>query len=212
MKLHILNEHPSYVGKNAIYAVNHSCKDDFLIVNEVIGRHTCVLAGKQKWYLTDFIGLILNGVIWVDRESHASKKRAFKKMYSCLKKELNLCLFPEGLWNLTPSKPILPMYWEIIDLAKKSKVPIIPMVLEFRENVCYVKFGKPIYCLIDDSKQKKFEELEEAMVTLKWNIWELFPVISRDTIDMNEWDKIAKKRLSEYPLMDYENEKRFMRC
>lgn len=212
LELHILNEHPSYVGKSVIYAVNHSCKDDFLIVNEVIGRHTCVLAGKQKWYLTDFIGLILNGVIWVDRESHVSKKKAFNKMCSCLNKELNLCIFLEALWNLTPSKPMLPMYWGVIDLAKQSEVPIIPIVLEFRENICYAKFGKPIYCLIDDSKQKRFKELADAMATLKWNIWELFPVESRNTIDMDEWDKVVKKRLLEYPLMDYENEKRFMRC
>ena len=111
-KLNIMNDHPVYTGKNAIYVVNHSCRYDFPIAGEVIGAHICVLAGKQRFYLLDYLAVWLNGVVWVDRESRESKKLAFQKVLSCLKKGLSMCLFPEATWNLTPSKPMLPMYWE----------------------------------------------------------------------------------------------------
>ena len=209
--LHIINDHPTYVGKNVIYVVNHSCRYDFPIAGEVIGTHTCVLAGKQKLYLLDYLAFLLNGVIWVDRESRESKKVSFQKMLMCLSRGLNMCVFPEATWNLTPSKPMLPMYWGVIDLAKQSGCPIIPLVLEFRESVCYAKFGEPIYCSPKDEKKDKFEKMEEVFATLKWEIWELFPIEKREDINMDEWNIEVIKRLSEYPLMDYENEKRFIR-
>ena len=99
----------------------------------------------------------------------------------------------------------------VIDLAKQSGCPIVPLVLEFRDNTCHARFGEPIYCLPKDAKMDKFAKLEEAMSTLKWEIWESFPVEKRNAINMNEWNIEAERRLSEYPLMDYENEKRFIR-
>ena len=80
-KLYILNVHPSHTGKNAIYVVNHSCRYDFPIAGEAIDTHTCVLAGKQKLYLLDYIAFMLNGVVWVDRGSRESKKAALKKCF-----------------------------------------------------------------------------------------------------------------------------------
>lgn len=210
-ELHILNAHPTCFGRNVIYAVNHSCKYDFPIASEVIGVHSCVLAGKQKLRLMDYIGFLLNGVVWVDRDSRESKKQAFQEMLLCVKKGLNMCIFPEATWNLTPSKPMLPMYWGIIDLAKLSECPIIPLVLEFRGNNCYAKFGEPIYCSSADGKQEKFKELEEAMATLKWDIWDTFPITSRNVIRMDEWDKVVQERTADYPLWNFEDEKRYIR-
>ena len=210
-QLYILNDHPTYTGKNAIYVVNHSCRYDFPIAGEVIDTHTCVLAGKQKLYLLDYIAFLLNGVVWVDRKSRESKKVAFKKMLSCMKQGLNICVFPEATWNLTPSKPMLPMYWGVIDLAKKSGCPIIPLALEFRDNACYAKFGEPIYCLPEDEKIERFAKLEETMATIKWEIWESFPVEKRDSINADEWNIEVSQRLLEYPILNYEYEKQFIR-
>lgn len=210
-KLYILNDRPKYTGKNAIFVVNHSCRYDFPIAGEVIDVHTCVLVGKQKLYLLDYIAFLLNGVVWVDRKSRESKKSAFQKMLMCMKKGLNMCVFPEATWNLTPSKPMLPMYWGVIDLAKQSGCPIIPLVLEFRGNGCYAKFGEPIYCLPEDEKKDRFAELEEAMATIKWEIWESFPVVKRDSINADEWSTEVRKRLLEYPILNYGYEKQFIR-
>ena len=73
-KLILINEHPP-IEKNAIYAVNHSCPHDFQVTCEAIRRHTYVLAAKQRLRPADYIGFVLNGVVWVDRDDRESRHR-----------------------------------------------------------------------------------------------------------------------------------------
>ena len=209
-ELHIGNTCP-LSDTNVIWAVNHSCRDDFPIASEVIAAHTFVLVGKQKLSIVDRIGFFLNGVVYVDRASRTDRQKAFKKMLLHLNQGFSMWIFPEATWNLTPSKPMLPMYWGVIDLAKQSGCPILPLILEYRENACYAKFGHGIYCGPADDKQTKYEELEEEMATLKWEIWETFPRESRKEIDPEEWEREVRRRLSEVPQVDYEQEKEFIR-
>ena len=37
-------------------------------------------------------------------------------MVDLLNNGANLIMFPEDTWNLTPSKPMLSLYWGIIDI------------------------------------------------------------------------------------------------
>ena len=205
-ELYILNEHPICNGKGVLYVVNHSCRYDFPITSEVIGHRVNVLVGKQRLDLIDRLCFWLNGVVWVDRQSSTHKKTATEKMLKLLLNGESVCMYPEGTWNLEPSKPMLPMYWGCIDLARKARVPIIPLVLEFREKACYTKFGTPIYVGKTDDKAIKFEELKETMATLKWDIWEMFPVVSRVEIDIGEWEREKEARIVAYPKLNYEYE------
>lgn len=208
--LHIVNDIP-ILNANAIFAINHSCRYDMPIVGQAIGRHAYVLVGKQNLDLLDRIFFRLNGVIYVDRMDKESKKAATNAMLKTLLKGHNLCVYPEGTWNLTPSKPMLPLYWGIIDIAKDAKTPIISVILEYKENDCYVKFGSPIFITQDDSKQDKINELTDMMATMRWDIWSMFPVMSRDKIDESEWGREIQKRIKEYPKFDYEYEKSVIR-
>lgn len=205
-KIHILNKQPE-TNVNVIYAVNHSCMDDFPLTCEVVGRHTYVLVGKQRLRLTDRMCFRLNGVIYVDRKDKRSRMKAGKSIRKYLLKGNNMCIYPEGTWNLTPSKPMLPLYWGLIDIAKETGIPIIPLVLEYKGFDCYAKWGEPVYVDLADNKQGKINELSDKMATLKWDIWEMFPKVSRVDIDENEWNKEIERRLMEYPCLDYEYEK-----
>lgn len=209
-KLHILNS-PPQVALNAIYVVNHSCKYDFPYAAEVIKHHTYVLVGKQHLYLIDKIAFFLNGVIYVDRKSKTDKAFVKNKIIKLMLNGENLCVFPEGTWNLTPSKPMLPLYWGVVDIARETKCPIIPLVLEYKEKDCYVKWGNLIYVTERDIKQNKIRELSDEMATLKWNIWEMFPRVLRKEIGETEWEKEKEQRLAEYPKLDYEYEKSIIR-
>lgn len=204
--LHILNVQPK-AKTNVIYAVNHSCKDDFPLTCAAVGRHMYVLVGRQHLRLIDRIGFCLNGVIYVDRKDKANRKTAISKMKSLLGKGYNLCIYPEGTWNLAASKPMLPLYWGIITIAGEAKVPIVPVIMEYRGEDCYVKFGLPMYIRENDDKKDKINELTDSMATMKWEIWEMFPVVSRGSIDKDEWTREVKRRLEEYPWLDYEYEK-----
>lgn len=104
---------------------------------------------------------------------------------------------PEGTWNLTPSKPMLPLNWGIIDLAKQTGVPIIPLILEYHPDCCYAKYGEPIYINEEMDKQSGIEQLEESMATLKWDIWEHLPREKRAEIPSGYHEKFVQERLAE---------------
>lgn len=138
---------------NAIYAISHFCCHDFPYASEVIGKRTWVLAGKQRLDIASMVGIILNGVIWVDRESKKSKKKAAMRLVNLLKLGEDISLYPEGTWNMSQSLPVLPLYWGIIDIATESERPIIPLILEYENDKCYAQFGSPIWIKDNDDKK-----------------------------------------------------------
>jgi 1-acyl-sn-glycerol-3-phosphate acyltransferase len=209
-KIHILNQCPAIQG-SAVYAVNHSTKYDFPIIAEAIGTHAFVLSGKQSMNLIDRIGVNLNGAIWVDRKDKQERANVKRRIEQLLKKGNKIIMFPEGTWNLTPSKPMLPLYWGCIDIAKEAHCPIVPLVLEYKGDDVYVKFGIPLIVGVDDDKLKKINELTDMMATLKWEIWESFPTEHRTDFYGNEWEEEKQKRIAEYPKLDYEYEKSCVR-
>ena len=153
---------------NAIYAVNHSCHHNTPYFLEACKRHCYIFAGKQNLFF------ILNGTVWVDRKSRRKPASAKRKVIQYIQKGNSFLIFPEGTWNLDPSRPMLPLYWGIIDIAKETGRPIVPVVLEYKDNICYFKYASAIFVKVEDDKQMKIEELEESFATLKWEIWEQF--------------------------------------
>lgn len=200
-----LNQHPD-IERNCIYAVNHSCKWDVQYMME-LGRGRCyILVGKQRLLLLDRIVFHLNGAVWVDRKSKASKATSKEKMQRVLKKGHCLCVFPEGTWNLHPSLPVLPLYWGIVDVAKRAGVPIVPMCFEYYEKECLVKYGETFYVREDEEKEEVINWLRDTFATLKWEIWESFPIEQRQDISEGYWAEKIARRLQEYKKLDYEYE------
>lgn len=148
-----------HISTNAIYAFNHSCFLDIPIACEVIRRHCYILMGVQNLRIADKLFFAMNGVIWVDRHNAKSRNEAAGKMCDLLEARKNVIYFPEGTWNLHPAKPMLPMYWGGIDIARKTKRPIVPVCMEYYGKRVYVKFEHPITVQSEHDKQKKFEEL-----------------------------------------------------
>lgn len=209
-KLEILNQQLD-TQQNRIYVMNHSSMHDAPIACEVIKEHFFVLVGKQPLYLEDKIFLWLNGAVYIDRKDKKSKKTGFYKMLKILKSGNNLLIYPEGTWNITPSKPIIPLNWGIIELAKKAEVPIIPLATEYYQDCCYVKFGEPIYINSNLSKENGIQQIEDAMATLKWDIWELCPITKRTEQMRENFEQMMEKRIKEYPKLNIEYEKTVIR-
>lgn len=204
-KFVFLNNHPD-IQTNCIYAVNHSCKWDLQYVMELVPGCCTLLVGKQRLNLIDQLVIILNGVVWVDRKDKSSKAASKEKMYAALKKRKSVCMFPEGTWNLRPSLLALPLYWGIVDVAKKSRVPIVPVCFEYVGRDCYVKYGEAFAVGEEEDKAEVIKHLRDVFATLKWDIWEHFPIVHRDTISDDEWNKEVQRRLLEYTKLDYEYE------
>ena len=109
-EIHYINDIPNVSG-NCIYAVNHSCKWDSQYMMEVLSRPLYILVGKQRLDLIDRFGFMWSGTVWVDRKDKTSKAKSKEKLNKLLQKGKNICIFPEGTWNITPEKPMLPLYW-----------------------------------------------------------------------------------------------------
>lgn len=200
-----LNDHPTIEG-NCIYASNHSCKWDFQYMVEIAEKRFTILAGKQRLSLIDCIGFEWNGVVWVDRRNKKSKNDSKNKLMKLLQKGRSILIFPEATWNLEPSSIMLPLHWGIIDLAQQTNVPILPLALEYRADKCFVKFGKPIYLPTNINKSEAIEELNEVLATLRWELWEHFPMEKRSEVSDDFWKLEVQRRLKEYELLDYEYE------
>ena len=203
--IEIINKMPEVEG-NKLFAINHSCVLDAPISSEVIKEHFYLLVGKQSLELLDRIFFFLNGVVYVDRKNKRNKKKSFRRMLKILQEGKNLLICPEGTWNLTPSKPILSLNWGIIELAKQAEVPIIPLILEYQSECCYAKYGSTIYISKEMEKKVGIELIEEAMATLKWDIWEMFPVEKRSNKMEADFEEMIQKRIAAYPKFNLEYE------
>lgn len=208
--LKILNEMPDIQG-NKIFVMNHSSVHDAPIACETIKEHFYILVGKQSLELIDRLFFILNGMVYVDRKDKKSKKKSFDKMFRLLLAGKSLLLYPEGTWNMTPSKPMIPMNWGVIELAKRTGVPIVPLIAEYYPDCCYVAFGKEIYVEEQADKKRSIEQLEDIMATMKWEIWEQFFVVHRQEGMKAEFEQVIKERLEEYPKFDLEYESSVIR-
>lgn len=61
-----------------------------------------------------------------------------------------------------------------------------------------------MYITESDDKKQKIDELRDTMATLRWEIWEQLPHVSRRDICGDEWGKEVKRILEEYPKYDYD--------
>lgn len=124
---------------------------------------------------------LCTGLILVDKNYNNDKSRHSSKldMIKILLKGHSIYWCPEATWNLSPNKLHLPMRYGIVDVARKSTAPIIPMVTEFtydtsteKEKITkiHIRYGEPIYVSLEDDLLSKFEEYKESISTIRWNL------------------------------------------
>lgn len=203
------NNLPDY--SPVIYVVNHTNSHDIPVASEVIKKHHNVLLGKQPLKIIDRIAFCLNGVIWVDRKNRLSKHNAKSEIIKCLNNKTNILMFPEGTWNRSDNKIMLPLYWGCVDIAKSCNVPICPIILDYTPKVCYAKVGKPIVINETESKQTAINHIRDEMATLRWELWEKQPILKRDELSNDYYKKILQHDADEYPKINLEYESSVVR-
>lgn len=118
----VVIEEPCHLlpDKPVIYAVNHSCFADTPIMGRITLKRSYILSGKQRLGVSDWLYFILNGVIFVDRKDKDDMAASKLAMTAYLSKSRSIIMFPEGTWNLTENRLMLPMKWGVIDVAQES--------------------------------------------------------------------------------------------
>ena len=163
-----------------IFAHTHQNLLDGFVWIPNLDRHVIVLHHQDVNPL-----LILcqfnTGLILVKKDNKNNALNAKLDMTNLLLKGNSIAWFPEGTYCLSPNKLHLPVRFGIIDVAKKTGAPIIPVAHQFTYDYTgnkalitkiQTKYGKPIYVSENDDLLSKLDEYEESISTLKFEIME----------------------------------------
>ena len=205
-KVTIIGKNPiDNLTESAIFVVNHTNGHDFPVAAQVIKKHFYILADftMKKDFIVNTLNR-LNGCVYVDRKNPTSKKQSKEKLIKHLKCGNNVLLFPEGTWNLHPSRLLLPLNWGAVDLSLKTGKPIIPIVLLYRDKSVYVKIGTPFKSTQD--KTVEIMSLEEQMSTLLWDLMMQFESQKRADLPTDYKEKYIKEQLDTYKKFNLEYE------
>lgn len=144
------------------------------------------------------------GLILINKGDTQSRKNAKLDMIKLLLDGHSIAFFPESAWNLSPNKLHLPINFGFIDIAKKTGVPIVPVVDEYtydssaeKEKIkrIHISFGKPIRVMRSDSLKDKLEEYQEAISTIRWSLFEEKGIFKRNEISNIEYMNFVKGNL-----------------
>lgn len=183
-----------------LFAVNHSNGYDIPTMANVIRHFFFVLASDEPRGEIPGLGLWLNGVIWTNRASREDRAHAKALCIECLRRGRNLLVFPEGTWNLTPARPMLPLSWGVIEMAQAAGCAIVPVALEYEADTCSVNMGDP-YFPTDPDKAAACEELRDKLATLRWTLWEQKGTFCRDEVSEADYAAYTCVRIREYGLL-----------
>lgn len=192
-------------GLNAIYAHTHQSKMDHVNFIASNPNHTLLLNSAVLSNIYKNI-LKINGVYFVDKKDKISKSNAKLEMIRLALDEISITMFPESAWNLSPNKLHLPFYNGIVDIARKSGMPIVPVVEEYcydynsrvpRIRKVKVRYGNPIYVSETDDIDLKLKEYSEWISTTRWRLLEETGVTSRTEINNKMYIDFLKKSIKD---------------
>lgn len=201
-------DHRTVTNRPIIYAATHIGKPDIEVICEAIKDHFYLLTGEYERIQGILYEPILNinGVIYVNELVKEDRRDACSKMISILREGANLLYFPEGAWNLSPNLPVLPCYWGIVEIARKSNAIIVPIAVEQYGKHFDVNIGDyfDMQQYSDEEKGRAISDFRDVLATLKWQIWERHSK-KRSEIACDEWEKYIAARYSEwnYPNLEY---------
>lgn len=204
----LLDQSPQKSTRPIIYAVTHVGKYDMEIVCEKIDDSFHIMCGDPETMYRNADGMLIqaNGVIYVDTESIYDRFIAKETGVNRLNNGINILMYPEGTWNTTTNKPVLPLFPGIVEMAYRSNALVVPIGIEQYENNFDIRIGDAIDVnrffqngSYDKEGIKKAKQaVRDAMATEKYKIWEFSGDVAYDSIEKDE-SAITKARLAEWP-------------
>lgn len=201
-KLTILHDEREDTDKPIIYACTHIGRYDIEMALESI-QDTCFLflGSPGKLYRSlDGVLVYLFGFIGCDTTEKEDRHIAKELAIRTLKQGGNILIFPEGAWNITENQVVMKLYTGTIEMAIRSGADIVPIAIEQYEKSFYINIGKNIS--LDETsdlnkKRKLSDDLRDTLCTLKWEIWEQFPITKRSSLPENMGQIFVEKIMSE---------------
>ena len=166
-----------------IIATNHKGFNDLPILLEVIEVPFHYLAANDiPMPLSVRMLFKLLGAVLIDRNSRDRKRWGLEQMSKICAQGYYGAIYPEAVNNFTDSIPLYPFWPGIIDVAKNSGKPILPVITFDKDNKVYVKYGRIYRVDFRDNREEAASILRDIMATLLWEIWETFPLAKREDV------------------------------
>jgi 1-acyl-sn-glycerol-3-phosphate acyltransferase len=214
LELQIIDDKRQIGKKPVIYACTHIGFSDAMLLFDAIDAPCWAFAGDPESTINTFFGWMLekNGVIWVDTYDKEDRKSAKKLAVQLLKQGENLMIFPEGAWNVTENQIVMKCYCGTAMMAMETGADIVPIAIEQYGKKFCVNIGKNIgYDEYGSDAQVFTEHLRDTLATLKWEIWERFPITARNELPDNLKKTFAADIFAEagelYTMKMYEDER-----
>ena len=201
-KLTILHDEREDTDKPIIYACTHIGRYDIEMALESI-QDTCFLflGSPGKLYRSlDGVLVYLFGFIGCDTTEKEDRHIAKELAIRTLKQGGNILIFPVGAWNITENQVVMKLYTGTIEMAIRSGADIVPIAIEQYEKSFYINIGKNIS--LDkatnlNEKRRLSDDLRDILCTLKWEIWEQFPIVQRSSLPENMGQIFVGRIMSE---------------
>lgn len=186
-----------------LFAGTHQGILDGFVWIPFMPRHCVILHGASVRTILK-LAQVNTGLILVDKDSKENRQNAKLDMIHVLLKGHSIMYFPEGTWNLSPSKLHLPMSFGFLDIARKAGVAVVPIVMEYSYDSTkaveciekiHIRFGKAMYVEACVDLKQKLTEYEEVVSTMRWELMEEKGIFSRKTISNQEYINYLKGNL-----------------
>lgn len=200
-KLTLLRDRSVCTKRPTIYACTHVGRYDIEIALQLIRRSTWFFMGDPGPVYRRFDGLVLwlNGVIYMDTAYTEDRHIGKETCVRLLEQGGNLLIYPEGAWNISENQVVMPLFHGTAEMAIRAGAEIVPIAVEQRGKHYYANIGRNIrtdgYRI--ERKQELTEKLREALCTLKWEIWEAFPITKRGTLPADAGKRFLESIMSE---------------
>jgi len=218
--LHYVRNEPFPLNKPILFIVNHSNVHDAPMLLQAVGVPTFIL-GEEAGFRRSMNGLLmslLNGMIWIIRESADSKKAAVNRTIQHLIKGNRVAMWPEATWNTTPNKPVEHFYLGPAKILQESGALGVNVAFQYDHltDNCYAIIDKPFEIKLSENILEGIDYIEGSMVDLKFEIYDYlqreFPETSKKPkLNSADFFEYIEKIKNDAPWLDFDYESRFIR-
>ena len=213
-KLKIIHRAP-LPKEPVIFAATHGFREDVEDSLITAGRHAYILIGSLDQFFNSRIDNVsgwINGAVLVDREDKESRAASKDKMKAVLEKGASILMYPEGTWNVSPNKLMAGIFPGVYDVAKDAGVKVVPIATHRNGEYVYSLRGKA-FDITAHERTEGLRLLRDKMATMKWKLYEKFPVVKRSELPEGEaakeyWAKYVHDLKAEVPHFEHELEER----
>lgn len=121
-------------GENYVVVCNHNSFMDVPLTSPGIPGPNKTIAKVEMSRIPLFGIMYKRGSVLVDRKSEQSRKESYNRMKEVLKRELHMCIYPEGTRNKTP-EPLQRFHDGAFRLAVDTKKAVLPALIFYTNKV-----------------------------------------------------------------------------